>query len=76
PQLTVSGTGEAGTQIQLSDNTNNIGSAVTVDATGHWSEQITLVGTGTHFVTAIDTDLAGNVGSSGVATFTLDNQIV
>jgi hypothetical protein len=76
PLLTVSGTGEAGTQIQLFDNTLNIGGSVTVDAAGHWSEQITLVGTGTHFITAADTDLAGNFGSSGVATFTLDNQIV
>ena len=76
PLLTVSGTGEAGTQVQLFDNTLNIGGSVTVDATGHWSEQITLVGTGTHFITAADTDLAGNYGSSGVATFTLDNQIV
>ena len=76
PQLSLSGTGEAGTQVQLFDNNSSTGGLVTVDATGHWSEQITLVGTGTHFITASDTDLAGNLGSSAVSTFALDNQIV
>jgi Ca2+-binding RTX toxin-like protein len=76
PLLTLSGTGEAGTQVQLFDNAASTGGLVTVDATGHWSEQITLVGTGTHLIQATDTDLAGNVGGSALSTFALDNQIV
>ncbi|MCG2672799.1 Ig-like domain-containing protein [Bradyrhizobium sp. GCM10023182] len=75
PLLTVSGTGEAGTQVQLFDNNSSTGGSVTVDATGHWSEQIALVGSGTHFINATDTDLAGNLVTSTVSTFALDNQI-
>jgi hypothetical protein len=39
-------------------------------------EQITLAGTGTYLIQAMDTDLAGNVGSSAISTFALDNQIL
>jgi hypothetical protein len=75
PLLTLSGTGEAGTKVQLFDNALSTGGLVTVDATGHWSEQIMLAGTGTHFIIATDTDLAGNLVTSTVSTFGLDNQI-
>ena len=63
-------------QVQLFGNNSSTGGSVTVDATGRWSEQITLMGTGTRFITALDTDLAGNVGGTVLSTFALDHQIV
>ena len=63
PSLTLNGTGEAGTTVQLFDGATALAS-VKVDATGHWAKAITLVGTGLHSLVAKDTDLAGNVGTS------------
>jgi Ca2+-binding RTX toxin-like protein len=73
---TIAGTGEAGTKVQLYDGTTSIGVLMTVDATGHWSEAVTLATTATsHSITAKDTDTAGNVGTSAAVVFTTDTII-
>ncbi len=69
---TVSGTGEAGTKVALFDGTNAIGTSVTVDSQGNWSEQVTLA-VGNHPLTAKDTDTAGNVGTSQSTTYLYDH---
>jgi Cadherin domain len=43
---------------------------VTVDSTGHWSDDITLTTVGLHQITAQDTDAAGNVGVSSAISVT------
>ena len=72
PSQTVSGTGEAGTTLQLYDGAAAIGGQVTVAGDGTWSETITLAGQGAHGITAHDTDAAGNVGISSALPYTLD----
>jgi large repetitive protein len=74
---TFAGTGEAGTKVQLFDGTTSIGVLMTVDATGHWTESVTLATTATsHSITAKDTDTAGNVGTSVAVVFTTDTIIL
>ncbi|WP_317205107.1 beta strand repeat-containing protein, partial [Janthinobacterium sp.] len=73
---TIAGTGEAGTTVQLFDGATAIGAAVTVDVTGHWTQTVTFGTVATsHSVTAKDTDLAGNVGTSAAVIFTTDTII-
>ena len=72
PVQSISGTGEAGTTIQLQDGAGAIGPTVLVDGSGHWSQTITLSGAGSHAITAIDTDAAGNASTSNAITFTLN----
>ena len=73
---TITGTGEAGTSVQLFDGTTAIGSAIIVDAMGHWTQTVTLGTAATsHSVTAKNTDLAGNVGTSAAVVFTTDTII-
>lgn len=69
----VSGTGEAGTIVEVYDNGGRtaIGQA-TVDNTGHWSTSITFAVQGTHSLVARATDAAGNVGSSSAVTYDVD----
>ena len=73
PVQVISGTGEAGSTIQLHDGAANIGATATVDGTGHWSQSVTLTGAGAHVITAIDTDIAGNSTTSNAITLTLNN---
>jgi hypothetical protein len=73
---TVAGTGEVGATIQLHDGSSNLGSAVAVDATGHWSDTVTLSGAGSHVITAQATDLAGNTAVSNAITLTLGGSSV
>ena len=70
---TIAGTGEAGTSVQLFDGGSALGSAITVDGTGHWSASVTLSGQGAHSITARDTDAAGNAATSGAVGYTLDS---
>ena len=72
PVQSISGTGEAGSTIQLHDGAGTIGQAW-VDGSGHWSQAITLSGAGSHAITAIDTDAAGNASTSNAITFTLNS---
>ncbi len=76
PAVTISGTGDPGTFVQLYDGAKKIGSLVSVSSSGNWTETVTLAGTGSHSISAQDTDAAGNVGKSANVLFTLDNQIV
>ena len=67
----ISGTGEVGSTIQLRDGASAIGQTALVDGSGHWSQTVTLNGTGSHVITAIDTDAAGNSSTSNAVTFAL-----
>ncbi|HUL98925.1 MAG TPA: hypothetical protein VLU24_05810, partial [Mycobacterium sp.] len=78
PTITLSGTGEPGTKVFLFDNpallmlnaTTLLGSAVTVDSTGHWSETVTLPASyPVHHIWAEDTDAAYNTGMSSEVDF-------
>jgi len=68
---TIQGTGEVGAKIQLLDGTNVLAQAVTVDINGHWSDTVTLSGSGSHTLTAAATDTAGNTATSNAITLTL-----
>ena len=70
PTVTVSGTGEAGTTVQLFNGSAAIGAPVTVGGGGTWSTAITLPASGNHTIVAKDTDLAGNIGISNGVTYT------
>ncbi|WP_079566273.1 Ig-like domain-containing protein [Bradyrhizobium erythrophlei] len=68
---TISGTGEAGTTINLFDNGSLLQlPTVTVGQNGLWSASVTLAN-GSNSLTASDTDAAGNAGSSSAVTYTL-----
>jgi hypothetical protein len=56
--VTVSGTGEAGTMVQLLDGATAIGSAVTVSVGGTWTEQVTLTGGSSHTIRAELADIS------------------
>ena len=69
---TIIGTGEIGSTVQLFDGQDMLGDAATVDEDGNWSVQVTLTD-GTHQVTAVDTDLAGNASAaSEPVSYTVD----
>jgi hypothetical protein len=65
-----------GSTVTLSDTVNGVttplGISATVQADGSWTANVTLVGDGIHNIVAIDTDLAGNAGTSAPVVFTLD----
>ena len=68
---TISGTGEAGTTITLSDNGSQLQlPTITVGQNGLWSASVTLAN-GSNSLTASDTDAAGNAGSSSAVIYTL-----
>jgi Ca2+-binding RTX toxin-like protein len=60
-----------GTTVSILDGSAVVGTTV-VKSDGSWSDSITLTGDGTHKLTAQDTDVAGNIGTSNAVTFTLD----
>jgi hypothetical protein len=61
---------DAGSTVTLKQNGSFAGNAV-VQANGSWSAQVTLGASGTDTIVAIDTDIAGNVGTSNAVAFTL-----
>ena len=67
------GTGEPGASVALFDNGNPLGSTV-VRADGTWSFQATGITTGSHSITARQTDRAGNASAlSSAYSFTVDS---
>jgi hypothetical protein len=68
---TVSGTAEALSTVTVWDGATSVGSA-TADEDGNWTTTVTLSGDGTHSLTAKETDLAGNTGTSNAISYTLD----
>ena len=70
---TITGTGEAGTTVTLFDNGSStaLGTALVL-SDGSWSTSVTLSGNGTHSIVPKDTDAAGNIGTSGAVTYTLN----
>src|SRR6185437_7388774 len=71
PAQTIQGTREAGAKMQLLDDNNPLGTAVTVAVTGHWSSAVTLAGTGDPVVTAAATDIARHTATRNPPTFSL-----
>ncbi|MBN9560166.1 MAG: Ig-like domain repeat protein [Alphaproteobacteria bacterium] len=68
---TVSGTAEALSTVTVWDGVTSVGSAA-ADEDGNWTTTVTLSGDGTHSLTAKETDLAGNTGTSSAISYTLD----
>jgi hypothetical protein len=64
--LTLSGTGEADSTVQLFDGTTQIGTA-RANASGAWSVTTSQLSGGTHNFTATATDAAGNTSSASSA---------
>jgi Ca2+-binding RTX toxin-like protein len=62
---------DAGTKVSILDGTTVLDTVV-VQSDGSWRDTITLVGDGDHKITAQDTDLAGNTGTSNAVVFSLD----
>lgn len=62
---TFSGTAEAGATVRLFDGAVEIGSAVAIDGTWHITSLE--LGAGTHDITAVATDAAGNAGPASAA---------
>ena len=71
--LTLSGTGEANSTIQVFDGTNSIGTAP-VNASGTWNIPASNLAVGSHSFTATDTDAAGNTSvKSAPLAVTIDS---
>ncbi|NBU76864.1 MAG: hypothetical protein EBS30_16885, partial [Planctomycetes bacterium] len=64
--LTVSGTAEASSTVELWDNAISLGT-VTTNAQGQWSKSLTGLTEASHGFKARATDLAGNIGSISAA---------
>ena len=62
----IDGTGEAGVTVTLQDGSTTIGTAI-VGSNGTWSIKATALSTGTHSLTAYDTDGSGNVSARSAA---------
>lgn len=65
--LTVSGTIETGVRVTVKDGTTTTG-VVSTSAAGVYTNTTASLAAGTHSLTAIATDLAGNVGTSSAAS--------
>src|SRR3984957_11862723 len=67
-----------GSTVTLVDTYNGVttplGITATVQADGSWTANVTLVGDGTHSIVALDTDLAGDPGTSAAVVFTLETE--
>jgi hypothetical protein len=61
--LTISGTGDIGSTIQLYDNVTPVGSTTVVDGSGNWTIDLALA-EGTHPINAKASDAAGNVSAA------------
>jgi hypothetical protein len=68
---TLTGIADPGGTVALTEGTTALGS-VTADATGQWNFVPTNLAPGPHTITASDTDLAGNTGTTSL-TFTLQS---
>jgi len=72
PSPVLSGTGEPGSTVSVSDNGNLLGTA-TVDNDGNWRFATPALAEGPHSLTTTVTDIAGNVGpASAPLSFTVD----
>lgn len=68
---TVTGTAEPGATVEILVDGVKVGE-VTADANGDWSTTLDTLTPGTHTIEATSTDGAGNQGSSGEITFTIE----
>src|SRR5439155_1877694 len=69
--LTISGTGEANSTVELFDGATSKGTTI-ASVTGSWTKDISLTA-GVHSITATATDAAGNVSAaSGALSITID----
>ena len=76
----LTGTGEAGATITFTDTVSGdstVLGSTTVDSSGVWSYQATSITSGSHSITARQTDMAGNLSSASSAfTFTVDTTLM
>ncbi|MGI2154616.1 DUF4347 domain-containing protein, partial [Shewanella oncorhynchi] len=71
--LVLTGTAEAGASIVLSSHLDGVLGTVNADGSGDWSVTATNVSAGTHSITAVATDIAGNSSiESSALSVTLD----
>jgi hypothetical protein len=71
---TISGTGEAGTTINIYDNNGATPLATTtVGSNGAWTATNITLSSGVNSITATDTDAAGNTGASSAVNYTLSS---
>jgi hypothetical protein len=72
---TITGTGDVGASVKLTEGATVLGQ-VTVGTDGNWSIASSQLSDGTHNLTAIATDVAGNVSSnSSILTFNIDTAL-
>ena len=62
----LSGTAEAGSTVEIFDGTTSLGT-VTANGSGAWSFTSTTLADGVHSLTAVATDVAGNVSAASAA---------
>src|SRR5918997_5336042 len=73
PTPTISGTGEPGSTVTVTDSTGAVLGTALVDAAGAWSFDSTALADGTYTITATQEDPAGNVSpASSPVIFTVD----
>ncbi|MCU8085751.1 beta strand repeat-containing protein, partial [Shewanella sp. SM23] len=71
--LVLTGTAEAGASVVLSSHLDGVLGTVNADGSGDWSVTVTNVSAGTHSITAVATDIAGNSSiASSALSVTLD----
>jgi hypothetical protein len=68
---TLTGTAEAGAIVTIKDGTTTLGT-VTADGSGAWSFTTTSLADGSHSLTAVAADAAGNASSGAVLALTID----
>jgi hypothetical protein len=69
---TITGTGTQGDSVILYDGTIDVGTA-TVGADGTWSVTTALLTDGAHALTAVESDVAGNVSAAATLDLTIDS---
>lgn len=71
PFSTVSGIGEVGATITISENSNTICTTTVVDSSGVWSCTLSspISGTGTRSISVTQTDTSGNISAATTRTF-------
>jgi Ca2+-binding RTX toxin-like protein len=65
--VTLEGMSEAGSSIKIMDGTTILGTVI-ADASGAWSFTAAGLHTGSHVITTVETDKAGNAGASSAAS--------
>ncbi|WP_037457713.1 DUF4347 domain-containing protein, partial [Shewanella sp. HN-41] len=71
--LVLMGTAEVGASVVISSHLDGVLGTVNADGSGHWSVNATSMNSGTHSITAVATDIAGNSSvASSALSVTID----